>query len=118
MGWIPKSIKHLVFITVPEDILGEETYSDREEAIQKQSEDGLVRDALLPEFTVPVTNITCYIRRGEKADPWNGRQNFKDNYLFKYIDLNILTRAFRVFNEEEGETVYLERTIKKYLNNN
>ena len=65
MGWIPKSRKHLIFITVPEDILGEQVLVEREEALAKQNEDGLIRDELLPELTVPVSNITAYVRRGE-----------------------------------------------------
>jgi hypothetical protein len=113
LGWIPRSRKHLVYTTVPENVIGEETYQDREEALRKQAEDGLIRDPLQPELSVPVTNVTAFVRRGESADPWNGRSNFADNYLYKWINLQELTRVFRVFNEEEGETVYLERTVKR-----
>ncbi len=66
-------------------------------------------------MTVPVTNLTCYIRKGEHEDRINGRINWTRNYLFKFIDLKLLTRVFRVANQAEGETVYLERTFKKYL---
>lgn len=63
-------------------------------------------------MTVPVTNLTCYIRKGEHEDRINGRINWTRNYLFKFIDLKLLTRVFRVANQAEGETVYLERTFK------
>jgi hypothetical protein len=52
----------------------------------------------MADITVPITNITAYVRRGEVEDRFNGRINFKENYLYKYIDLNLLTRVFRVFN--------------------
>lgn len=107
LGWIPRSRKHLVYTTIPENVIGEETYEDRQEALSKQEEDGLIRDPLQPDISVPVTNVTAYVRRGESADPWNGRSNWAENYLYKWINLNELTRVFRVFNEQEGETVYL-----------
>jgi hypothetical protein len=115
LGWIPRSRKHLVYTTVPENVIGEETYQDREEALRKQDADGLIRDPLQPELSVPVTNVTAYVRRGEQEDRLNGRINWADNLLYKWINLQELTRVFRVFNEEEGETVYLERTAKRYL---
>ncbi len=74
----------------------------------------MARDPLTPELTVPITNVTAYVRKGEAEDKLNGRINWRDNYLYKFIDLTLLTRVFRVFNEEEGEAVYLERTTKKY----
>lgn len=114
LGWIPRSRKQLVYTTIPENLIGEETYADREEALAKQAADGLVRDPLTPEFSVPITNVTAYVRKSEAEDPWNGRSNFKDSNLYKWINLKELTRVFRVFNEEEGETVYLERTTKRY----
>jgi hypothetical protein len=113
LGWIPRSRKHLVYTTVPENVVGEETYEDRIEALRKQEQDGLIRDPLKPDITVPITNVTAYVRKGETADPWNGRTNWADHYLYKWINLQELTRVFRVFNEEEGETVYLERTSKR-----
>lgn len=73
-----------------------------------------MRDPLSPGYNVPITNLTAYVRHAEFEDRPNGRINWKENYLYKWIDLTLLTRAFRVFNEEEGETVYLERTFKKY----
>jgi hypothetical protein len=62
----------------------------------------LVRDPLAAVSTVPITNITAYVRKGEAQDLGNGRINWRDNYLYKWIDLTLLTRVFRVFNEEEG----------------
>lgn len=99
MGWIPKSRKHLVYTTIPENLLGEETYVEREDALEKQKDDGFIRDPLLPEITVPITNVTAYIRKGEQEDTNNGRINFKDSYLYKWINLKELSRVFRAFNE-------------------
>lgn len=99
LGWIPRSRKHLVYDSVETDAYGEETYSKREEALAKQKQDGLIRDPLCPDTTVPVTNLTAYIRRGEAQDVVNGRVNWKDHSLYKWIDLTLLTRVFRVFNE-------------------
>jgi hypothetical protein len=115
LGWIPKSRKHLVYDTIDNDAFGEELFTERDEALEKQKKDGLVRDPLTPQLTVPVTNVTAYVRRGEAEDKFNGRINWKENYLYKWVDLTLLSRAFRVFNEEEGETVYLERTFKGYF---
>lgn len=80
--------------------------------MEKQSRDGLVRDPLTPNIVVPVTNVTAYIRKGEEEDFRNGRANWHEQYLYKFIDLNLLSRVFRISNEKEGEAVYLERTIK------
>jgi hypothetical protein len=98
LGWIPRSRKYLVYNSFSSDFLGEQIYNNRQEALAKQREDGLPRDPLVPETTVPITNISAYVRRGEVEDKINGRVNFKKNYLYKYIDLNVLTRVFRVFN--------------------
>lgn len=113
LGWIPRTRKHLVYTTVPENLIGEETYEDRAEALRKQQADGLIRDPLEPDISVPITNVTAYVRRSEAEDTWNGRTNWAENMLYKWINLRELTRVFRVFNEEEGEAVYLERTTKR-----
>ena len=78
--------------------MGEQVYKDRQEALEKQREDGLPRDPIMADITVPITNITAYVRRGEVEDKFNGRINFKESYLYKWIDLNLLTRVFRIFN--------------------
>ena len=75
-----------------------------------------MRDPLLPELTVPISNVTAFVRKGEAEDGLNGRINWKESALYKFIDLKLLTRVFRVHNEEEGEAVYLERTFKGYIN--
>lgn len=112
LGWIPKSHKHFVFSTIPGDAAGEEVaYENREEALKKQKEDGLVRDPLTPEHTVPITNVSAYVRKAESQDKWNGRTNYPKLQLFKWIDLYNLTRVFRIFNEAEGESIYLEKTL-------
>jgi hypothetical protein len=108
LGWIPKTHKHLAFNAVPADVAGEEvTYEDRDEAVRKQKEDGLKRDPLNPGQTVRITNVTAYVRKAESEDRWNGRVNYPDLHLFKWMDLYNLTRLFRVFNEAEGESIYL-----------
>jgi hypothetical protein len=64
LGWIPKSRKHLVFDTFADDFIGEEIYADRQEAVEKQNKDGIFRDPLIPDISVPITNVTAYVRRG------------------------------------------------------
>lgn len=71
-----------------------------------------MRDPLMPELTVPISNVTAFVRKGEAEDRFSGRVNWKNQSLYKFIDLKLLTRVFRVNNEEEGEAVYLERTFK------
>ena len=63
----------------------------------------------------PITNVTAYIRQGEQESKDNGRINWAKNNLYKWIDLTLLTRAFKVPNEEEAEAIYLERTFREYL---
>jgi len=36
MGWIPQSRKSMVYSILPNDILGQEEYGSREEALAKQ----------------------------------------------------------------------------------
>lgn len=115
LGWIPKTHKQNIFNILDNEAFNQEVYTDRTEALQKEAQDGIVRDPLNETYSVPVTNITAYVRKGEKEDKGNGRINWKNNYLYKWIDLTLLTRTFRVFNEQEGEAIYLERTFKKYL---
>ena len=74
-----------------------------------------MRDPLMPELTVPISNVTAFVRKGEAEDRFSGRVNWKNQSLYKFIDLKLLTRVFRVNNEEEGEAVYLERTFKGYI---
>ena len=114
MGWIPKSRKHLAYSTVPNSVLGEEVYESREEALEKEEIDGIIRDPLEYNSARPVVNITAFIRRSEEEDANHGRTNFKKQKLYKWINLRELSRVFRItFNEEEAETVYLERTSKR-----
>lgn len=60
----------------------------------------MIRDPLNLQLARPISNVTAYVRKGEHEDKQNGRINWVQNYLYKWIDLKILTRGFRVFNEE------------------
>ena len=115
LGWIPRSRKHLVYDSIGTGAFGQEVYTDRIEALEQQEQDGLIRDPLKPELSVPITNLTAYVRNKEKEDRFNGRVNWKSENLYKWIDLNLFTRLFRMFNEAEAESVYLERTFKGYF---
>ena len=64
MGWIPRSRKHLVYENFPSDFIPEELCADRQEAMEKQRKDGIIRDPLIPDILAPVTNVTAYVRRG------------------------------------------------------
>ena len=87
MGWIPKSRKHLVYSTIPQNVIGEETYEDRIEALAKTEEDGIIRDPLQVNASKPVVNVTAFVRRGEPEDECHGITNFKQQRLFKWINL-------------------------------
>lgn len=78
LGWIPRSRKHLVYNSIDNDSFGEEIYTERDEAIEKQTEDGIPRDPLTPQLTVSVANITAFVRNGESEDRLNGRINWKE----------------------------------------
>jgi len=54
-------------------------------------------------------SVTAYVRKAEKEDRLNGRINYKRENLYKWIDLYDLTRSFRVFNQAEAESIYLEK---------
>jgi hypothetical protein len=57
----------------------------------------------------PIINITAYVRKAEKEDKLNGRTNYLNERLYKWINLYGLTRNFRVFNQAEAESIYLEK---------
>lgn len=59
-----------------------------------------------------ITTVEAYVRRGEEREILNGLNNWKDKKLYKYIDLAWLSRLFRITNEAESSTVYLERVQK------
>jgi len=100
LGWLPRSRKNEVYSSIGTSTFGEEVYTDRIEALEKEKKDGLIRDPIKPEMTRPITNVTAYVRRGEHEDRLNGRTNWKKHNLYKWVDLEFLTRVFRVHNEE------------------
>lgn len=59
-----------------------------------------------------ITTVDAYVRRGEEQEILNGLNNWRDQKLYKFIDLAWLTRLFRISNEAEASTVYLERISK------
>lgn len=59
-----------------------------------------------------ITTIEAYVRRGEEREILNGLNNWRDQKLYKYIDLAWLSRLFRISNESESSVVYLERVPK------
>lgn len=46
-----------------------------------------------------ITTIEAYVRRGEEREILNGLNNWRDQKLYKYIDLAWLSRLFRISNE-------------------
>ena len=59
-----------------------------------------------------ITTVEAYVRRGEQKEILNGLNNWRDRKLYKFTDLPWLTRLFRITNEEEASTIYLERVPK------
>jgi hypothetical protein len=62
-------------------------------------QDGIIRDPLKSDLLYPVYNVDAYVRTGEQPNT-SGYINWKYQFLYKYIDLNLLTRVFRIFNEK------------------
>jgi len=114
LGWIPKHSKHLIKTVTAADVIGENEYTseNRVEAIAKQNEDQLLRDVRHLTSMSTITTVEAYIRRGEEQEILNGLNNWRDRKLYKFIDLPWLTRLFRIANEDESSTIYLERVPK------
>jgi hypothetical protein len=112
MGWIPKKNKHLVKTTCTYDVIGENEYTDRAEAVEKQKVDNLTRDPVLINFIWPITTVDAIIRRGEHKDPANGLNNWAEQHLYKFIDLTKLSTLFRISNSDESSLIYLERLAR------
>lgn len=96
------------------DVIGENEYTEenRIEAIEKQKKDKLLRDPRQLASMTTITTVEAYVRRGEEREVLNGLNNWRDQKFYKFIDLNWLTRLFRISNEAEATTVYLERVAK------
>lgn len=111
MGWIPKNSKHLVKTLTAADAIGENEYTaeNRVEAMEKQRNDQLLRDPRLLSSMNTITTVDAYVRRGEEREILNGLNNWKDRKFYKFIDLAWLSRLFRMSNEAEASTIYLER---------
>jgi hypothetical protein len=80
--------------------------------LQKQKVDQLYRDPRNLAAINTITTIEAYVRRGEEREILNGLNNWRDQKLYKYIDLAWLSRLFRITNESESSVVYLERVPK------
>jgi len=80
--------------------------------MEKQAQDKLLRDPRHLASMSTITTVEAYVRRGEEREVLNGLNNWKDQKLYKYIDLEWLSRLFRIPNEAESSTVYLERIAK------
>ena len=59
-----------------------------------------------------ITTVEAYVRRGEERDVLNGLNNWRDQRFYKFIDLQWLSRLFRIVNEAEASTIYLERVAR------
>lgn len=77
--------------------------------MEKQKYDKLLRDPRQLAQMSTITTVDAYIRRGEEQDVLNGLNNWRDRKLYKFIDLAWIGRLFRISNEAESSTVYLER---------
>lgn len=77
--------------------------------MEKQKYDKLLRDPRQLSQMSTITTVDAYIRRGEEQDVLNGLNNWRDRKFYKFIDLAWLGRLFRMPNEAESSTVYLER---------
>ena len=71
-------------------------------------------EALKEDDLMPFTEVTGILRRGEEANILHGRQNWKYEGVFNYIDLNYMSRFFRFFNINAASTAYIERIVPSY----
>lgn len=63
---------------------------------------------------LPLTEITGIVRRGESSSFIHGRRNWKNEGVYKFIDLNFMARFFRLFNLDAASTAYIERIVPSF----
>lgn len=77
-------------------------------------------DADWPEPEFKFVELTAIVRRGERWNPLAGHINMPNNGIFRFIDLDLLSRLVLFSNREASRSVYLERLVEsvdqgKYL---
>jgi len=63
---------------------------------------------------LPLTEITGIVRKGEEEDILNGRRNWKKEGVYTYIDLDFMSRFFRLYNHNTSKLAYIERIVPSY----
>lgn len=93
LGWVPLESKHKLRQVAAIDIL------DFDELPEELADDE----------NAPITEtVTAYVRRGEHRDISRGYNNWWEERLFKFIDLNLVSNIFGIVNNS-SRFVYLDR---------
>ena len=65
-----------------------------------------------PEPEFKFLELTAVVRRGEKSNPLSGKVNMPNEGLFRFIDLDLLSRLVLFSNRNASRSVYLERIVE------
>jgi surfeit locus 1 family protein len=93
LGWIPRNHKDRI-------ISDREKFAD-ESVEQDDSE----------EESVPMTKVTGVLRPTEKFNLLKGAVNWESRNSYKFIDLFLISRFFRIYNIDAASTAYLQRVV-------
>ena len=58
-----------------------------------------------------MTKVTGVLRPGEKFNPFTGAINWESSNYYKFIDLFLMARFFRLYNIDAASTAYLQRVV-------
>lgn len=93
LGWVPKESKHRIKEAAPIDVL-------------KFDE---LPEELANDWDAPAkSTITAFVRKGEERDILRGYNNWHQDRLYKFIDLNLLDGVFNTVRPAFRQ-VYLDR---------
>lgn len=96
LGWVPRNHK--------DRIISDRDKFTEEEVDQEESEDG-------EESLIKVSGI---LRPTETRDILKGAVNWEGSQYYKFIDLFLMARFFRIYNLESASKVYLQRVVETY----
>lgn len=66
------------------------------------------------EFNPPLTEIVGLVRKGEQQDILNKQRNWPHQAVYSFIDLDMMSRFFRISNMNSSTQAYIERIVQNY----
>lgn len=115
LGWVPaenkKEIENTDTPIEPIDLTDKftgNTYIDPDTGFAYTKE----YHADWPEPEFKFCELTAIVRRGERFNPLTGKVNMPKEGLFKFIDLDLLSRLVLFSNRDSSRQVYLERFVE------